>query len=159
MACCNAYGQNPASGTKVAYQSPEPGKTILIQRNVEDYDQTNVLENVCEFGKFLRDVVSRYEENERIRIECEQKSMDLLHYIELHDDMNASDGYKAYKKLAQVRRERRNCKNENELLAPLYSYIQQNPKAVNELAAVLGRCRAAKEAIDKRIYSARTDII
>ncbi len=73
--------------------------------------------------------------------------------------MNASEGYKTYKKLAEVRRQRRNCKNENELLAPLYVFIQQNPKTVNELATVLGKCRAAKDAIEHRMYSARTDII
>lgn len=152
---------NNAAGASIkpVYQTADPMRTILIQRNIEEYDQTNALETICEFSHFLRDVVSRYEANERIRVECEQKSNDLLHLIELHDDMNASDGYKAYKKLAEVRRERRVCKNENELLAPLYAFIQQNPKAINELAAVLGRCRAAKEAIDRRVYSARTDII
>jgi len=159
MASNNPYCAAEGTGSKVVYQTADPTKTILIQRNIEDYDQTNALDTICEFNQFLREVVSRYESNERIRVECDQKSSDLLHYIELHDDMNASDGYKTYKKLAEVRRERRVCKNENELLAPLYSYIQQNPKAINELTAVLGRCRAAKEAIDRRIYSARTDII
>ena len=158
MAINNPYNAAGAS-IKPVYQTADPTKTILVQRNIEEYDQTNALETISEFSHFLRDVVSRYEANERIRVECEQKSNDLLHLIELHDDMNASEGYKAYKKLAEVRRERRVCKNENELLAPLYAFIQQNPKAINELAAVLGRCRAAKEAIDRRIYSARTDII
>ena len=159
MASNNPYCAAEGTGSKVVYQTADPTKTILIQRNIEDYDQTNALDTTCEFSQFLREVVSRYESNERIRVECDQKSSGLLHYIELHDDMNASDGYQAHKKMAEVRRERRVCKNENELLAPLYSYIQQNPKAINELTAVLGRCRAAKEAIDRQIYSARTDII
>ena len=87
------------------------------------------------------------------------KSLSLLHYIELHEDMNASEGYKTYRKLAEVRRERRVCKNENELLLPIYTFIQQNPKFINELATVLGRTRTAREAINKRMYSARTDVI
>ena len=133
--------------------------TILIGHNIAEYDPLQAIDTICEFSRFLRDVVSRYEENDRIRVECENKSNDLLHYIELHGDMNASEGYKAYKKLAEVRRERRCCKNENELLTPLYTFIQQNTKAINELATVLGRCRNIKEIIDKRTYCARTDII
>ena len=111
------------------------------------------------FNRFLINVVAQYEANERMRSECEQKSQDLLHFIELHDDMNASEGYKIYRKMADVRRERRISKNENELLSPLYNFIQQNQRFINELSSVLGKTRTAKELIEKRIYSARTDVI
>lgn len=141
------------------YHTQDAGKTILIQRQINDYDQTNAVEMIGAFNRFLMDVVSRYEANDRIRQECDQKSQDLLHFIELHDDMNASEGYKTYRKLAEVRRERRISKNENELLSCIYAFIQQNPKFVNELSMILGKTRAAKESIEKRIYSARTDVI
>ena len=148
-----------ASNSKTVQQNKDPLPTILVNRNLAEYDPLHAIDALCEFNRFLRDVVSRYEENDRLRIECENKSNDLLHYIELRGDMNASEGYKAYKKLAEVRRERRCCKNENELLAPLYAFIQQNTKAINEMTAVLGRCRGIKEVIEKRTYCARTDII
>ena len=134
-------------------------RTILIQRTIADYDQTSAVEMLTSFNRFLIDVVARYEGNEQSITECDRKSSDLLHYIELHDDMNASEGYKTYRKLADVRRERRISKNENELLLALYNFIKQNPRLVSELSSVLGKTRAAKESIEKKIYSARTDII
>lgn len=144
-------------------QSVQPRRdtlpAILVNSNPVEYDTLHVIDTIREFNRFLKAVVSHYEENERLRLESDHKSSDLLHYIELHGDMNASEGYKAYKMLAQVRRERRCRKNENELLAPLYAYIQQHAKAVNELSFVLGRCRGIKETIDKRAYCPRTDII
>ena len=134
-------------------------RTILIQRSIADYDQTNAVEMLAAFNRFLIEVVARYEGNELSITDCDRKSSDLLHYIELHEDMNASEGYKTYKKLALVRRERRISKNENVLLLPMYNFIKQNPRLVNDLASVLGKTRAAKESIEKKIYSARTDII
>ena len=149
----------PIQVCRNAKQGSEPGKTILFHRRIAEYDQLNAVETLGMFNHFLIDVVAQYEGNERMKTACEQKSQDLLHYIELHDDMNASEGYKIYRKLADVRRERRISKNENELLSPLYNFIQQNQRLVSELSSVLGRTRAAKETIEKRIYSARTDVI
>lgn len=154
-----AENNRNTSNSKLIQQNKDSLPTILVNRNLAEYDPLHAIDMICEFNHFLKNAVSRYEENERLRIESEKKSNDLLHYIELRNDMNASEGYKAYKKLAEVRRERRCCKNENELLAPLYTFIQQNTKAINELASVLGRCRGIKEVIEKRSYCARTDII
>ena len=134
-------------------------RTVLIQRNVADYDQTNAAEVLASFNRFLVDVVTRYESNQQMITDCDRKSSDLLHLIELKDNMNASEGYKTYRKLASVRRERRICKNENELLSAIYAYIQQNPRLVNDLASILGKTRSAKASIDQKIYCARTDII
>lgn len=159
MAKNNPYSTSSNLTFKCLQQEGEVVPTILVGRNITEYDPLHAIDTLCEFNRFLREVVSRYEENDRLRIESENKSNDLLHYIELRGDMNASDGYKAYKKLAEVRRERRCCKNENELLSPLYAFIQQNTKAINELSSILGRCRGIKELIDKRTYCARTDII
>ena len=143
---------------RVAYQATA-GRTKLMHKRTGDYDQTQATEVLGAFNHFVADVVSRYEANDRIRLECDQQTQDLLHFIELQDDMNASDGYKIYRKLAEVRRTRRVCKNENELLSAMYGFIQQNPKLVSELPIVLGKTRTAKECIENRLYSARTDII
>ena len=132
-------------------------RTILTQRSITDYDRIGAIEMLSASNRFLIDVVARYEGNEQSIAECDRKSNDLLHYIELRDDMNASDGYKTYRKLADVRRERRICKNE--LLQSVYSFIKQNPRFVSEIFSVMGKTRAAKESIEKKIYSARTDVI
>lgn len=159
MAKNNPYPLDNIPIPKSEQVNNESHPSIIISHNIAEYDPLHAIDTLCDFGRFLREVTSRFEENERIRIESEKKSNDLLHYIELSDDMNASDGYKAYKKLAEVRRERRCCKNENELLTPVYTFIQQNPKVINELSSILGRCRGIKEVIDKRAYCPRTDIL
>lgn len=155
----NSYSMIVMPGSASINSDGDHSPMILVGRNISEFDPLHAIDTICEFNRFLREVSSRYDENERIRVDCENKSNDLLHYIELRSDMNASEGYKAYKKLAAVRRERRCCKNENELLAPLYAFIQQNSKVINELNSILGRCRTIKENIEKRAYSARTDII
>ena len=159
MAEYKPFAANAALNPKSEQQAKDALPTILVNRNIAEYDPLHALDTLCEFNHFLKAAVSRYEENERLRVESEKKSNDLLHYIELRSDMNASEGYKAYKKLAEVRRERRCCKNENELLAPIYTFVHQNTKLINELTSVLGRCRGVKELIEKRAYCARTDII
>lgn len=52
--------------------------------------------------------------------ELENEMQDLLHYIEMAADKNAAVGSKLYKKLADIRRRRRICKNEIDLLTPVY---------------------------------------
>lgn len=136
-----------------------PLRTTLLQRSVADYDTTRAVEVLSSFNRFLIEVVSRYEGNIRVIADCDRKSNDLLHFIELREDMNAAEGYKAYRKLTDVRRERRVCKNENELLNAVYTFIQQNPRFVSELNSVTGKTRAAKDSIERKIYSARTDVI
>ena len=61
-------------------------RTILIQRTIADYDQTGAVEVLSAFNRFLIDVVARYEGNIEAITDCDRKSSDLLHYIELHDD-------------------------------------------------------------------------
>ena len=154
MSEANAFAQCQA-----AYQTTDPGRTILIQHNIADYDQTRAVEVIGAFNRFLIDAVTRYEGNlETISI-CDRQTTDMLHLIELHSDMNASEGYRAYRKLAAIRRQRRVCKNENELLAAAYAFIKQNPHFAGDLSGVLGKTRAAKASIEKKVYCARTDII
>ena len=144
---------------RLAFQASDANRRVLFQRSGGDCDPLNAVDMLTAFNRFLLEVTARYEANERVLTECEQKSQDLLHYIELHDDMNAAEGYKTYRKLAEVRRERRIRKNENELLSPLYSFMKQNPRFATELAQALGKTRSSRETIEKRCYSAKTDVI
>ena len=129
--------------------------------NVEDqsYDTLNPAEALAKFNAFLRDVVSRYEGNERERTELEKKQNDILHYIELNESLSASDGFKIYKKLREVRNNRRKLKKENEVLQPLYEYVKANKKLENDMNMILGKVRASKNRVDSRSYVTRTDIL
>lgn len=83
---------------------------------------------------------------------------DLLHFIEMAADKNANLGFKLYKRLAEIRRERRVCQNELDLLQPIYDAFGGGEK-LNVLAQVQGACRTTKQAIDGRAYTIRTDIL
>ena len=131
----------------------------ILPHRSDEYDQLSTLEIVEEFNTLLREAKTIYEENETIRKESDDKILDLLHYAELHENLNASAGFRVYKLMAEARRERRRSKDENELLEPIMEFIQQNPKLVNEIGALVGKLRGTKRCIDQRIYRTRTDII
>lgn len=132
---------------------------MLSHRDVE-YDTLRPEETLRSFVKFLKDVKARYDfavdELER----CERETQDILHYIELGDNLNAMKGFKAYKSLSEIRRRRRIYKNELELLKPVYQYLlNQDPKLADRLAQVQGDCRKGKEKIELRSYTCKTDIL
>ena len=131
---------------------------ILAHRE-DEYDQLSTLEIVEEFNTLLREAKTTYEENDIARKESDDRILDLLHYAELHDNLNASDGFRVYQKITAARRERRRSKDENELLEPLMEFIRQNPKLVNDISALVGKLRGTKRCIEQRIYKTRTDII
>lgn len=137
--------------------NPVPEHTI-IQHRADNYDQLSTLEIVEEFNLLLKEVKSVFDENEALLKESDARIGDLLHYAELSGNLNASDGYRVYRQIAESRRERRRAKNENELLEPLMDFIRQNPKVVNDMAQLLGRLRGTKRCIDQRIYQTRTKI-
>lgn len=124
-----------------------------------EYDSLHPEEHVREFLNFVRAVRARYEENERLRDECDAQTQDLLHYVEMSDNLNAAKGYDAYKKLAEVRRVRRACKNENELLKPFYDYYMAHKDMESQLSRIQGNCRTTKETIGNKRYGMRTNIV
>ena len=134
-------------------------KGEILHRTPEDCDSLDALEIVEEFNRLLKEVVAVFDENETIRKESEDALLDLLHYAELHENLNACEGYRVYKQIADARRERRRCKNENELLQPLLEFVKANPKLLNDVGTLLGRLRGTKRCIDQRVYTTRTDVI
>lgn len=54
---------------------------------------------------------------------ADQKRSDIEHFIELNTNLNASQGYKAYKLLKEVLEERREVKNQIEELRPTLDFI------------------------------------
>ena len=114
---------------------------------------------IKQFTQLLREVKPRYDEAVRLQELHERELSDLLHYAELHDNLNACQRNKLYKKIAEVRRLRRACKVEAELLEPLYLYADKAGYLVDQLSGVQGRTRAAREHIERRTYTPRTDIL
>lgn len=102
----------------------------------------------------IRDIPARYKQNEELIRKLEQETQDLLHFIELKN-LNAMEGYKAYKDLQRVRKERREIKNENELLAPIVDTLQGMKNKLSDLDRGVGEIRKIKTSQSQRQYSFR----
>lgn len=134
-----------------------PKQSQFLHYTVE-YDTTQPEETIRNFVGDIKNMVSRYESNKLRIVEIEAKLVDLLHWIEIAPYQNVPNGYKLYRKVAELRRERRACKNENDLLQPIYEYFHAT-EVLNKLSHVQGECSKAKGAIDGRTYQVRTDIL
>lgn len=136
----------------------QPSKPNQILHYSIEYDTTHPEETIRKFCSDIREMVTRYEGNKQRLIEIEGEHQDLLHYIEISPFKKVTDGYKLYRKLAELRRERRALKNENDLLQPLYDTFRQ-PDILNRLSKVQGDVSKMHDAIDGRVYGMRTDIL
>lgn len=136
----------------------QPSKPNQILHYSIEYDTTHPEETIRKFCSDIREMVTRYEGNKQRLIEIEGEHQDLLHYIEISPFKKVTDGYKLYRKLAELRRERRALKNENDLLQPLYDTFRQ-PDILNRLSKVQGDVSKVHDAIDGRVYGMRTDIL
>jgi len=124
-----------------------------------DYDSMNPVEELKTFVAFSKAVVKRYEENLRLIDRYDEETQDILHKIELGNDMDCSNGYIMYRLLREVRRERRCAKSEVDLLKPVYEFLSSNKDLPDKLARLQGECRQMKDVISNRKYALRTDIV
>lgn len=131
---------------------------LITLRRKQEYDSLKPEETLKSFLSFARSVIARYEENQRLQTDLEQETQDLLHYMELSNDMNACMGNEMYKKMREIRRQRRDCKHEIELLKPLYDYLSDQT-IIHQLSKIQGQCRTSKDAIALRSYTLRTDVM
>ena len=133
--------------------SPRP--VLFAQK---DYDTLHPEETLRLFCGDVKDMLARYEGDKTRYEQLEDEMQDLLHFIEMAGDKDANTGYKLYKRLAEVRRERRDCQNELTLLQPVYDNFK-NSDLLNLLSRIQGNCRAIKQQIQGRAYSVRTDVL
>ncbi len=124
-----------------------------------DFDDLHPEENIHAFVAFATDVLNRYNFNKTTITECDDKQQDILHFIELSDNLNAKEGYKKYKQLADVRRERRKCKLENELLEQVYQFFSANKPMLEQLKRIQGICRRDKDNLSNLRYNIRTNVL
>jgi hypothetical protein len=123
-----------------------------------DYDSTKPEQTFREFVSDVKGMVARYADNKARIAEIEQELVDLEHYIEIADYQPVPAGYHLYRKLAELRRERRACKSENDLLQPVYDYFHAT-EVLQRLSILQGDCAKAKSAIDSRTYRTRTGVL
>lgn len=123
-----------------------------------EYDTLHPEETIKEFCISIRNMLSRYQYDKDQFSKLEQEMQDVLHFIEMGSDKNANAGYKLYKQLAEIRRKRRVCKNEMDLLQPIYDAFGGGDK-LNTLGQIQGLCRITKQSINNRAYTVRTDAL
>ena len=116
-----------------------------------EYDSLKPEETIRNFCASIRNMLSRYQYCKEQFSLLENEMQDLLHFIEMAADKNANLGFKLYKRLAEIRRERRVCQNELDLLQPIYDAFGGGEK-LNVLAQIQGACRTTKQAIDNKAY-------
>ena len=134
-----------------------PMQPMVLHYDV-DYDTTKPEATIKNFVANIRNMLSRYEGNTVRLLAIEEELQDIYHYMEISSNKKVSDGYKIYRDLRNLRRERRICKNENDLLQPIYDYFHAT-EVLNKLSWVQGECSRAKTVIDGRLYAVKTDIL
>lgn len=115
---------------------------------IKGYESTVTIRNN------IKSVIDTYENNYTRIGELDLLQEDLLHEIEW-SCCNVVDGFKLYKELQEVRRERRDRKNENDSLKPLYDLLEPKKKMLEQLNQCIGECRKNDEAISRRSYIPR----
>lgn len=163
----HAYPSDDLPSVIVSQAASDEKDAVFIFKNTEEteklyrhyeYDSLQPAESIKSFLGFLRNVKPRYDENFRLVGEADLKSQDLLHKIEMSEDMDGPHGYDMYKRVREIRRERRVCKNENELLRPIVNFLEHNPSVIDDLERLQGACQRLKETINDRHYTMRTDV-
>lgn len=134
-----------------------PPDSASLCRRIE-YDSLHPIDQLRSFVSFLRAVQSRFDDNFRIVGECDLQGQDILHKAEMGDDLDVKRGFKLYKTIREVRRKRRACKNENDLLRPICAYLEKHPDLISQLERLQGEVAQFQSAIDNRRYTMRTDI-
>ena len=116
---------------------------------IENYSTTVVT--------IFQNVVRDYERNlDRVK-EIEDEMQDILHEIELSPSKNMYLGYILYKRIRELRIERRRCKEENELMKETYEFFksQQGQSFKNRIQQLQGNARKLRDAQEKRTYKPR----
>lgn len=139
-----------------AYTAPE--LRVIFKNASKEYDSLDSVESLKNFGSFIKNVISRYEENQRRQEEAETMEMDIEHAIELAEKLTEKEKKQLYCKLTDVLQTRRACKSENEILQPLYDYFKDKT-LLSKLAQLQGTVSSVKEIVSNRSYSCRTTIL
>ena len=103
----------------------------------------------------FKTVTSVYEQNQDIIKQCEGELLDLEHEMELAPNKNARDGFKMYVEMREVRRKRRQAKEENELLKDMYDFLKQNEPFKNRITQIQGSARKLYNTQTQRQYTPR----
>ena len=118
----------------------------------------NIVNNYCSsYIQIANDVVRRYESNEDIIRRTEGELTDIEHEIELGNSQDLYGGWKLYKQIKDLRMQRRQAKNENELLRDMYEYMksQQGQAFKSKIQSIQSNSAKTYDAQSRRVYVPR----
>lgn len=115
-------------------------------------------DNIEIFLEFLRQAKREYQIAITEEREKDAASQDLDHCLELNNN-SYHDMAKIAKTITQVRRERRQAKDRQQVLKPVTDWMYQNARVIKNLEELLGAGRRAEKALEGRTYTQKTDIL
>lgn len=133
-------------------------RNVTIRGADKDFDTLKTEETIREFCAFIRSIISRYNENLILQEDAEAKEQDIRHFIEMANNISDDEKQILYSKLTSALQERRQCKNENEIIKPLYDFVADK-NLLNRLSQIQGSVGSVKKTISNRSYACRTDVL
>lgn len=115
-------------------------------------------EGIKGFLDYLRDVETTYAAFTTAEVEANSETQDLLHFLELTDQDEATK-IALCNRLKEVRNERRRAKDYVTQAGPIVSWIEANRQTMKSLEQLLGAVRKEERRGENRIFAPRTTIL
>lgn len=130
-------------------QNPSEHKKVIVKYD-SSYIQ-GVKNQICQISNFISDLKNKRLEAVEIVEKCEREIFDLEHNAEFYNK-NACEGYKMWRKLGEVRRERRKAKD---LIVIVDAILEDNSfdgilsqKTLNRISGLENRTYSIRELDD-----------
>lgn len=130
-------------------QNPSEHKKVIVKYD-SSYIQ-GVKNQICQISDFISDLKNKRQEAVGIVEKCEREIFDLEHNAEFYNK-NACEGYKMWRKLGEVRRERRRAKD---LIVIVDAILEDNSfdgilsqKTLNRISGLENRTYSIRELDD-----------
>lgn len=107
------------------------------------------------FLSLLREVPPTYHAAQAAEQEENDVTQDILHALELEDQIYHQCAYLA-RDLGRSRQRRRQAKDTRLRLEPIVAWLEANQPAVKSLERLLGDVRKAEKRLENRVYIPRT---
>jgi hypothetical protein len=113
-------------------------------------------EELCEtILRIFSNTSQKFDSNYEMIGRLDKETQDLLHEIELAEVKDTDKGYNLYVTLREIRRNRRQLRDENELLQPLVDLLKENEKFRQKLFKICSRIKEIERQQGERMYKAR----
>lgn len=130
-------------------QNPSEHKKVIVKYD-SSYIQ-GIKNQICQISDFISELKNKREEAADIVDKCEREIFDLEHNAEFFNK-NACEGYKMWRKLGEVRRERRRAKD---LIVIVDAILEDNgfdgilsQKTLNRISGLENRTYSVRELDD-----------